>query len=145
MSYALSNYTSGKQKRKRLKKKMAITDSTGAKTSNVARRITSEKASEVSITVVDAQRENRQASQKWKTKARKIAFGTAIAFHAVVLIIFAVWFVKKTVLQMNEEKIHSIVLDEPKPQTKRERLPRANFRKQRNHALLKCSFLKVML
>ena len=67
MSYALSNYTSGKQKRKRLKKKMAITDSTGAKTSNVARRM----ASEVSITVADAQRENRQASQKWKAKSEE--------------------------------------------------------------------------
>ena len=43
---------------------MAMADGAGVKAPNVARRMASEKASEVSITVVDAQRENRQATKK---------------------------------------------------------------------------------
>ena len=124
MSYALSNYISGKQKRKRLKKKMAMAEGAGAKAPNVAKRMASEKASEVSITVVDAQRENRQASKKWKAKARKLAFGFAIGFHAVAFIFVAVWFVKKTVLQMNVDKVQSVVIDKPPLQTKRTNAPR---------------------
>ena len=119
MSYALSNYASGKQRRKRRKKKMELTDSAGGKVPNVAKRMASEKASEVSITVVDAQRENRQATKKWKAKARKFAFGMAIGLHAVALIVVTFWFIKKTVLQMNVDKVQSIVVDQPKPQTKR--------------------------
>ena len=58
-------------------------------------------------------------------KRGKIAFGTAIAFHAVCAYYFLLFgLLKKTVLQMNEDKIHSIVLDEPKPQTKRTIAPR---------------------
>ena len=125
MSYALSNYTSGKQRRKRLKKKIVAADGAGVKALNVVRRMTSEKASEVSITVVDAQRESRQASKKWKAKARKYAFGLAIGLHAVAFIYLGVWFVKKTVLQRHTDTVQSVVVDKPPPQTKRISAPRA--------------------
>ncbi len=95
MSYALSNHISGKRRRKRHKRKITMADGIGVKPSNVARRMASEKSSEVSITFVEAQRENRQATKKWKVKARKFAFGTAIGLHAVAIIFFAVWFVKR--------------------------------------------------
>ncbi len=124
MSHTLSNYTFGKQRRKRLRKKMETTDGAGRKASNVARRVAAEKASEVTITVVDAQRQNRQASKAWKAKAKKFAFGTAIGLHAAALIIVGVWFVKKTVLQMTEDKVQSVLVDEPPPQTKRTIAPR---------------------
>ncbi len=122
MSYALSNNAFGKQKRKRLRKKLAMAKGTGTKAPNVAKRM----VSEVSITVADAQRENRQASNKWKAKARKLAFGFAIGLHAAALIVVAVWFVKKTVLQMNEDKIQSVVVEKPPQQTKRTNPPRTN-------------------
>ncbi len=125
MSYALSNYTFGKRKRKRLKKKKEMAADAGQKAPNIAKKMASEKMSEVTITVADAQRENRQASKRWKTKARKFAFELAIGLHAAALIVLAVWFVKKTVLQMNEDKVQSVVIDEPTPQTKRTSAPRA--------------------
>jgi len=125
MSYALSNYASGKHRRKRLRKKMAMADNTGAKAPNVAKRMASENVSDVSITVADAQRENRQASNRWKAKAKKLAFGFAIGLHAAVLIVVAVWFVKKTVLQMNEDKMQSVIVEKPPQQTKRTNAPRA--------------------
>ncbi len=124
MSHALSIYTSGKQRRKRSRKKMAASERLGVKPPNVARRVAVEKAAEVSITVADAQRENRQASKKWKAKARKLAFGFAIGLHAAALIIVTVWFVKKTVLQMDEDKIQSVVVEKPPTQTKRTSAPR---------------------
>lgn len=123
MSYALSNYASGKQRRKRRRKKIEITDSAGAKAPNVARRVAAEKVSEVTITVADAQRENRQAAIKWKTKAKKFAFGLAIGLHAAALIFVGIWFVKKTVLQIHKDKLYSVVMDEPPPQTKRANAP----------------------
>ncbi|RKU08209.1 hypothetical protein C6501_16800 [Candidatus Poribacteria bacterium] len=124
MSYALSNYASGKQRRKRLKKKIAIVNGADVKAPNVARRMASEKVSEVSITVVDAQRENRRASKKWKAKARKYAFGLAIGLHAAALIFLGVWFVKKTVLQRYTDTVQSVIVDKPPPQTKRTNAPR---------------------
>ena len=104
---------------------MAMADGAGVKAPNVARRMASEKSSEVSITVVDAQRENRQATKKWKAKARKYAFGLAIGLHAAALIYLSVWFVKKTVLQMNKDTVQSVVVDKPPQQTKRTSSPRA--------------------
>ncbi len=124
MSYTLSNYASGKRRKKRYQKKRAMADRANAKAPNVAKRITSENASKVSITFVEAQRQNRQATQKWKAKARKFAFGLAIGFHAVALIIFGIWFVKKAVLQMNADKLQSVIVKVPKLQTKRTILPR---------------------
>ena len=115
MSYALSNYTSGKHKRKRLRKQKEMAAGAGQKAPNVAKRM----ASEVTITVADAQRENRQASKRWKAKARKFAFGLAIGLHAVALVVLAVWFVKKTVLQIDEGKIQTVVVDEQTSQKKR--------------------------
>ncbi len=119
MSYALSNYVSGKHKRKRLRKQKEIAERAGQKAPNVAKKMASEKASEVTITVADAQRENRQASKRWKAKARKFAFGLAIGLHAAALVVLAVWFVKKTVLQIDEDKIQTVVVDEQTPQKKR--------------------------
>ncbi len=124
MSYTLSIYTSGKQRKKRCQKKRSMTDRANAKAPNVAKRITSENASKVSITFVEAQRQNRQATQKWKAKAKKYAFGLAVGLHAVAVIIFGIWFVKKAVLQMNVDKLQSVIVEAPKPQTKRTILPR---------------------
>lgn len=135
MSYAYFNYASGKQRRTRLRKKMETTNRAGNKAPNVARRVAAEKASEVSITVADAQRQNRQASKAWKAKARKFAFGTAIGLHAAALIILGVWFVKKTVLQMNEDKVYSVVVDQPPPQTKRTTAPRPTQKTTRPKAV----------
>lgn len=125
MNYAFSNYASGKHKRKRLRKKNVIANGAEQKAPNVAKRMASEKASEVTITVADAQRENRQASKRWKIKARKFAFGLAIGLHAAALIVLAVWFVKKTVLQMDEDKVQSVMVEDPTPQNKRTIAPRA--------------------
>ena len=119
MSYALSNYAAGKKKRKRLRKQKEMAADAGQKAPNVAKKMTFGKASEVTITVADAQRENRKASKRWKAKARKFAFGLAIGLHAVALVVLAVWFVKKTVLQINEDKVQSVIVDQPTPQTKR--------------------------
>ena len=124
MNHALSIYSSKKRKREKLRKKMAASNRPGVKAPNVARRVASEKAAGVSITYVDAQRENRQASKKWKIKARKFAFGCAIGLHAAALVVLTVWFVKKAVLQMNEDKIQSVVVDAPPPQTRRTSPPR---------------------
>lgn len=120
MSYAISNYAARKHKRKRLRKKNVMSNSAEYKAPNVAKRM----ASEVTITVADAQRENRQASKKWKAKARKFAFGIAIGLHAAALIVLAVWFVKKTVLQIDKDKVHSVVVEDLTPQTKRTTTPR---------------------
>ncbi len=119
MSYALSNYTSGKHKRKRLRKKKEMAADAGKQAPNVAKKMSSERVSEVNITVADAQRENRQASKRWKAKARKFAFSLAIGLHAAALVVLAVWFVKKTVLQMSEDKLQSVVVDQQTPQKKR--------------------------
>ncbi|MCE2400963.1 energy transducer TonB [Candidatus Poribacteria bacterium] len=124
MSHTLSIYTSGKQRKKRYKKKMAMTGSVSVKAPNVAKRMASENASEVSITFVEAQRQNRQATQKWKAKARKFAFGLAISLHAAALVIFGIWFIKKAVLQMNVDNLQSVIVKAPKPQTKRIIQPR---------------------
>lgn len=120
MSYAISNYASRKHKRKRLRKKKVMANGVEHKAPNVAKKM----ASEVTITVADAQRENRQASKKWKAKARKFAFGLAIGLHAAALIVLAVWFVKKTVLHTDKDKVHSVIVDELTPQTKRTTTPR---------------------
>lgn len=135
MSHALSIHTSGKQRRKRRRKKMAASERAGVKASNVARRVSYEKAAEVSITVVDAQRENREASKKWKVKARKMAFGFAVGLHAAALVVLTVWFVKKTFLQMDVDKIQSVVVDSPPPQTKRTTAPRPTQKPARPKAV----------
>lgn len=135
MSHALSTYTSGKQRRKRRRKKMAASEGGGVKAPNVARRVSYEKAAEVSITVVDAQRENREASKKWKAKARKMAFGFAIGLHTVALVVLTVWFVKKTILQMDVDKVQSVIVDSPPPQTKRTTAPRPTQKSARPKAV----------
>ena len=135
MSYALSNFSSGKQKRRHLRKKKEMAEGSGKKAPNVAKRMTSEKASEVTITVADVQRENRQASKRWKAKARKFAFSLAIGLHAAALVVLGVWFVKKTVLQMTEDKVQSVIVDKPPEQTKRTTAPRTTQKTTRPKAV----------
>lgn len=125
MQYTYSKYGSSNKRRRHLKRKMASTNGTVATVPNVAKRMDPTKVPEVTKTVADAQRENRQATVKWKAKARKLAFGVAIGLHAVALIILTVWFVQKAVLKIYEDKIDGIVVDQPPTQTKRTFKPRA--------------------
>lgn len=123
MSRVLSNNVANKRRRNRQKKMTAVFGA-GQNAANVARSMDSVKTSEVTFTVTDAQRQNRQATQKWKAKARKFAFGIAVGLHAAAIIAFGIWFIQKTVLQMNVDKIESIVLKDTPPQNKRTIAPR---------------------
>ncbi len=75
-------------------------------------------------TMADVQRQNREAAQQRKRKAIRIASSFAIGLHAVGIIIGAVYFVRKTVLEMNTDKVESVVLEAEKPQPKRRTPPR---------------------
>lgn len=99
-------------------------NSTGQKTSNVAKKMVSPNTTEVALTLTDLQRQNRQATQKWKVKARKFSFSLAVGLHVIAVIAFGIWFIKKTVLQMNEDKVEGIVVQESQPQNKRVITPR---------------------
>ena len=69
----------------------------------------------VSMTVADVQRQNREAAQKRKTMAIRIAGGFAIGLHVNGLIVGTIYFVRKTVLDINNDKVESVVLTESKP------------------------------
>ena len=118
----LSNSMNKKRRRKRQRKMAANT--IGQKAPNVAKKMVSPDTAAVTLTLTDVQRENRQATQKWKVKARKFAFSLAVGLHAIAIIAFGIWFIKKTVLQMNEDKIEGIVVQESQPQNKRAITPR---------------------
>lgn len=75
-------------------------------------------------TMADVQRQNREAAQQRKRKAMRIASSFAIGLHAVGIIVGAVYFVRKTVLEMNNDKVESVVLEAEKPQPKRRTPPR---------------------
>ena len=75
-------------------------------------------------TMADVQRQNREAAQQRKRKAIRIASSFAIGLHAVGIIVGAVYFVRKTVLEMNNDKVESVVLEAEKPQPKRRTPPR---------------------
>ena len=78
----------------------------------------------VSMTVADVQRQNREAAQKRKTTAIRIASSFAIGLHVIGLIVGTIYFVRKTVLDINDDKVESVVLTESKPQPKRRTPPR---------------------
>ncbi len=76
------------------------------------------------ITITDVQRQNREAAQERKKKAIRIAWTFAIGLHAIGIIIGAVYFVHKTVLKKNEDKLESVLMAEAKLQPKRRTPPR---------------------
>ena len=76
------------------------------------------------ITITDAQRQNREAAQKQKKKAIRIAWTFAIGLHAIGIIAGAIYFIHKTVLEMDLDKVDSVVLEASKPQPKRRTPPR---------------------
>ena len=76
------------------------------------------------MTITDVQRQNREAAQHRKRKAIRIASSFAIGLHAIGIIVGAVYFVRKTVLEMNNDKVDSVVLEAEKPQPKRRTPPR---------------------
>ncbi len=75
-------------------------------------------------TMADVQRQNREAAQQRKRKAMRIASSFAIGLHAIGIIVGAIYFVRKTVLEMNNDKVESVVLEAEKPQPKRRTPPR---------------------
>ena len=75
-------------------------------------------------TMADVQRQNREAAQQRKRKAIRIASSFAIGLHAIGIIVGAVYFVRRTVLEMNNDKVESVVLEAEKPQPKRRTPPR---------------------
>ena len=75
-------------------------------------------------TITDVQRQNREAAQKRKRKAIRIAWGFAIGLHVVGILVGAIYFIQKTVLEMHNDKVESVVLEAEKPQPKRRTPPR---------------------
>ena len=75
-------------------------------------------------TMADIQRQNREAAQTRKRKAIRIASGFAIGLHAIGIIVGAIYFIQKTVLEMHNDKVESVVLEAEKPQAKRRTPPR---------------------
>ena len=82
-------------------------------------------------TVTDIQRQNREAAQKRKKKAMRIASSFAIGLHIVGILVGAIYFIQKTVLEMHNDKVESVVLEAEKPQAKRRTPPRATRRPQK--------------
>ena len=76
------------------------------------------------MTMADVQRENREAAQKRKKKAMRIAWSFAIGLHVVGIIAGGIYFVQKTVLAKHTDKVDSVVLEASKPQPKRRTPPR---------------------
>ncbi len=77
-----------------------------------------------SMTMADIQRQNREAAQRRKRIAIRIAGGFAIGLHVIGIIFGAIYFIRKTVLDMNKDKVESVVLEASKPQPKRRTPPR---------------------
>ena len=75
-------------------------------------------------TITDVQRQNREAAQKRKKKAIRIAWSFAIGLHVVGILVGAIYFIQKTVLEMHNDKVESVVLEAEKPQPKRRTPPR---------------------
>ena len=104
MSYALANHGRGKQIKETGEKNM--------------------------ITITDVQWQNREAAQKRKKKAIRIAWTFAIGLHVIGIIAGAIYFIHKTVLEMNDDKVESVVLEASKPQPKRRTPPRTTRKPQ---------------
>ena len=81
-------------------------------------------------TITDVQRQNREAVQQRKKKAIRIAWGFAIGLHAIGIIAGGIYFVQKTVLEMHNDKVESVVLEAEKPQPKRRTPPRTTRKPQ---------------
>ena len=75
-------------------------------------------------TMADVQRQNREASQKRKKKAIRIAWSFAIGLHVIGIIAGGIYFIRKTVLEKYHDKVDSVVLEASKPQPKRRTPPR---------------------
>ena len=76
------------------------------------------------MTIADVQRQNREAAQKRKRKAIRIAWSFAIGLHVIGIIIGGIYFIRKTVLELHNDKVDSVVLEASKPQPKRRTPPR---------------------
>ncbi len=76
------------------------------------------------ITMADLQRQNREAAQRRKKLAMRIAGGFAIGLHVIGIIFGAIYFIRRTVLDPNKDKVESVVLEATKPQPKRRTPPR---------------------
>lgn len=125
MSYALTHLRKGRQKRKLQKKKRAVNTTQPQESVNGLKKTQPVRdASEVSMTITDLQRQNREATQERKTKAMRIASSVAIGLHAIGIIAGAIYFIHKTVLDMNSDKVESVLVEKSKPQPKRRTPPR---------------------
>ncbi len=82
------------------------------------------------MTIADVQRQNRETAQKRKKKAIRIAWTFAIGLHVIGIIAGAIYFIHKTVLEMNNDKVESVVLEASKPQPKRRTPPRTTRQPQ---------------
>ncbi|MDE0688373.1 MAG: energy transducer TonB [Candidatus Poribacteria bacterium] len=82
-------------------------------------------------TITDVQRQNREAAQQRKKKAIRIAWSFAIGLHAIGIIAGGIYFIQKTVLEMHNDKVESVVLEAEKPQPKRRTPPRAARKPQK--------------
>ena len=82
-------------------------------------------------TMADVQRQNREAAQQRKKKAIRIAWGFAIGLHVIGIIAGGIYFVRKTVLEMHNDKVESVVLEAEKPQPKRRTPPRTARKPQK--------------
>ena len=76
------------------------------------------------MTIADVQRQNREAAQKRKKKAIRIAWSFAIGLHVIGIIAGGIYFIRKTVLELHNDKVDSVVLEAAKPQPKRRTPPR---------------------
>ena len=82
-------------------------------------------------TITDVQRQNREATQQRKKKAIRIAWSFAIGLHVIGIIAGGIYFIQKTVLEMHNDKVESVVLEAEKPQPKRRTPPRAARKPQK--------------
>lgn len=76
------------------------------------------------ITIADVQRQNREAAQQRKRRAIRIASSFAIGLHVVGIIFGAIYFIHKTVLEKNDDKLASVLIADSKPKPKRRTPPR---------------------
>ena len=76
------------------------------------------------MNITDVQRQNREAAQKRKKKAMRIASSFAIGLHVIGIIAGAIYFIQKTVLSPNKDQVDSVVLEASKPEPKRRTPPR---------------------
>ena len=80
-----------------------------------AKQTQSAQVSSASMTMADIQRQNREAAQRRKKLAIRVAGGFAIGLHVIGIIFGAVYFIRKTVLETNKDKVESVVLEAEKP------------------------------